>query len=159
MTEEEMKGTFAGNGTKALSIIGTVLGGLGVLGDGVLGGNNNDNYVSKESFNLSMELSDSKRENAILSAELNAEKRVSELYNTLSAKIAALAEGQQALNQAQAVTNSMVTSALAVAQNNINQLMSLTKVVIPNSSSAPGWGEVCITPMSTPVSASSSSAG
>lgn len=155
MTEEEMKTAFAGNGTKALSIIGTVLGGLGILGEGVLGTGNGGNFVSKESFELSMQLSDSKRENAILSAELNAEKRVSELYNNLTAKINAITENQQALNQAQAVTNSMVTSALAVAQNNINQLMSLTKVVIPNSSSAPGWGEVAITPVSTPVSAAS----
>ncbi len=155
MTEEEMKTAFAGNGTKALSIIGTVLGGLGILGEGVLGTGNGGNFVSKESFELSMQLSDSKRENAILSAELNAEKRVSELYNNLTAKINAITENQQALNQAQAVTNSMVTSALAVAQNNINQLLSLTKVVIPNSSSAPGWGEVAITPVSTPVSAAS----
>lgn len=154
MTEEEMRSTFAGNGTKALSIIGTVLGGLGVVGDGILGGGNNENYVSKEAFELSMQLSDSKRENAILSAELNAEKRVSDLYNTLNNKIAAITEAQQALNQAQAVTNSMVTSALAVAQNNINQLMSLTKVVIPNSSSSPGWGDVTISP--TPYPASSS---
>ena len=31
-------------------------------------------------------------------------------------------------------------------QNQITQLMSLTKMVVPNASVCPGWGNVTITP-------------
>jgi hypothetical protein len=155
MTEEEMRSTFAGNGTKALSIIGTILGGLGVLGDGaLLGGAANSNYISKEAFDLSLQLSDSKRDNALLSAELNTEKKMVEVYNALNTKINDAISNQTAINSAQAVTNSAVTSTLAVAQNNIAQLMALTKVVIPNSSTCPGWGNVTITPTTTTTTTS-----
>ncbi len=42
----------------------------------------------------------------------------------------------------QRVYNATNTAAISCIQGQIAQLMSLTKVVVPNSSICPGWGEV-----------------
>ena len=54
------------------------------------------------------------------------------------------------INQ-QAVYNATNTAALNCMQGQIAQLMSLTKVVVPNSSICPGWGDVTVsvTPTTT----------
>lgn len=130
----------AGKGTTALGIIGTALGGLATAAGGGLlanaaGSQTSGDYITKEVFEVSMELNKAETKNALLEAKLNTEH-----------EIAALKDYQAGVNAAQAVTNSLATSQMAVMQNNINQLMSLTKVVIPNSSSAPGWGNVVVVP-------------
>ena len=123
-----------GNAALTLGIIGT---GLSALGggtlNGILGGNGGGNLVSKEVLDLSMQLAKSERDSAILAADLAAEKKINSMYNELSDKINAVENGQAAINSAQSVTNSMVASQLAVMQTNMSQLMSLTKIGIPNS--------------------------
>lgn len=149
MAEYTGNSYVAKQGTTALGIIGTVLGGLAVAGGnaGNLGWNNqNTQYVSRETFDLQNELIRSERQNAILSADLNTEKKMVEVYNSLNDKINRIVSDQAAINSAQAVTNTAVTSNIAVMQNNINQLMGLTKLVVPNTSVCPGWGNVTITP-------------
>ncbi len=139
-------------GTAGLTtgIIGTALGaassGLlsGVLGNGRTVTANGDEYVSRETFELAMKLASSESSNALLSAELNTEKKMVEVFNALNDKINTAISNQAAVNSAQAVTNCATTSALAVAQNNITQLMSLTKVVIPNTNVSPGWGNATV---------------
>lgn len=128
-------------------IIGTALGAmnsvfplLGGNGRTVVCGNNGD-FVSRETFDLAMKLASSESTNAILTAELNTEKKMVEVFNTLNDKINGVVSDQAAINSAQAVTNCATTSALAVAQNNIAQLMGLTKIVIPNGNVCPGWGD------------------
>jgi hypothetical protein len=51
----------------------------------------------------------------------------------------------------QAVYNATNTAALNCMQGQIAQLMSLTKIVVPNGSICPGWGDVTVsvTPAST----------
>lgn len=145
----------AGRGTEALGIIGTVLGGVAVAAQGVLGaggvgaprtatGSGTD-AVSKETFDLALRLTNSERDNAILTAELNTEKKMVEVYNALNDKINAAVANQTAINSAQAVTNCAVTSQLAVMQNNLTQIMGLTKLVVPNGSICPGWGDATVT--------------
>ena len=140
-------------GTAGLTtgIIGTALGAAssGILP--ILGGNYRGamgaNYaepVSRETFDLALKLSASESSNALLSAELNTEKKMVEVFNKLNDKINSVVSEQAAINSAQAVTNCATTSALAVAQNNIAQLMSLTKIVIPNGNVCPGWGEATV---------------
>lgn len=46
----------------------------------------------------------------------------------------------------QKVYNATNTGAISCIQSQIAQLMSLTKLVIPNSSVCPGWGNVTVTP-------------
>lgn len=142
----------AGRGTEALGIIGTVLGGVAVAAQGVLGaggagvaprtGGTGTDIVSKETFDLALRLANSERDNAILTAELNTEKKMVEVYNALNDKINAAVANQTAINSAQAVTNCAVTSQLAVLNNNVATLMGLTKTVIPNGNVCPGWGDV-----------------
>lgn len=46
----------------------------------------------------------------------------------------------------QAVMNATTTATIQCMQGNIAQLMSMTKVIIPNANVMPGWGDVTITP-------------
>ena len=145
-------------GTAGLTtgIIGTA---LGAAATGILpffGGGaaaNGNGIVSRETFDLSLKLSESERNNAILAAELNTEKKMVEVFNALNDKINAMERDQAAVNSAQAVTNCAVTSNIAVMQNNITQLMSLTKMVIPNGNVCPGWGNATVSIATTPATA------
>lgn len=142
----------AGRGTQALGIIGTVLGGLAVAAEGAVGTGlgrsavtvDGADAVNKETLDMALQLTNSQRDNAILTAELNTEKKMVEVYNALNDKINRLNTEQAAINSAQSVTNCAVTSQLAVAQSNINTLMGLTKTVIPNSNVCPGWGTATV---------------
>ena len=49
----------------------------------------------------------------------------------------------------QRVYNATNTATIGCIANQVNQLMGLTKVVIPNSSLCPGWGNVTVTPSTT----------
>jgi hypothetical protein len=46
----------------------------------------------------------------------------------------------------QAVYNATNTATIGCIANQVNQLMALTKLVIPNSSICPGYGNVTVTP-------------
>ena len=49
----------------------------------------------------------------------------------------------------QRVYNATNTATIGCIANQVNQLMSLTKLVIPNTSICPGWGNVTVTPATT----------
>jgi hypothetical protein len=49
----------------------------------------------------------------------------------------------------QRVYNATNTATIGCIANQVNQLMALTKTVIPNSSICPGWGNVTVTPATT----------
>ena len=49
----------------------------------------------------------------------------------------------------QAVYNATNTATIGCIQNQVNQLLGLTKLVVPNTSVCPGWGNVTITPATT----------
>lgn len=51
----------------------------------------------------------------------------------------------------QAVYNATNTATIGCIANQVNALMSLTKVVIPNTSICPGWGNVTVAPATTPT--------
>lgn len=152
----------AGRGTQALGIIGTVLGGVALAAESAIGGgapagrtvsgSSASDGVSRESFDLALRLSASERDNAILTAELNTEKKMVEVYNALNEKINGVVENQAAINSAQAVANCAVTSQLAVLNNQVATIMGLTKTVIPNGNICPGWGDVTVTTSTTTTS-------
>ena len=52
---------------------------------------------------------------------------------------------------AQAVHNATNDAVLGCMQNQIAQLMGLTKLVVPNASICPGWGNVTVTPAAAPT--------
>lgn len=51
----------------------------------------------------------------------------------------------------QAEWNAAQTGALSCMQSQIQQLFGLTKLVVPNTSVYPGWGDVTITPAAAPA--------
>lgn len=51
----------------------------------------------------------------------------------------------------QKVYNAANTGAISCIQSQIAQLFSLTKLIIPNGSVCPGWGNVTITPAAAPT--------
>ena len=64
-------------------------------------------------------------------------------------KIADEFEGVNATLATQAVYNATQTAAINCMQGQISQLFGLTKLVVPNTSVCPGWGNVTITPNTT----------
>lgn len=153
-----------GVGTAGLTtgIIGTT---LGVLGGGlgnVLGGWGNaraDMYCSENQpitryeATMLQELSAKDGEIALLKADKYTDQKIVEAYKDLQGQIASLAaevrankDAQCAVNTQQAVYNGTNTATISCLQQQVAQLMGLTKLVVPNSSVCPGWGNVTITP-------------
>lgn len=66
--------------------------------------------------------------------------------NALSAQVQANKDEQYQVNLQQAVYNGTNTASISCIQSQIAQLLGLTKLVVPNASVCPGWGNVTITP-------------
>ena len=145
---------FASNGkaNAALTtgIIGTSLGGLMALGSNLLSGGVN-NSCSENCFVNRYELEQENRiakletEVALRDANIFTDQKISEVYERLDSKI----RNVEASVNAQAVYNATQTGVINCIQGQIAQLQSLTKLVVPNSSVCPGWGDVTITPATT----------
>ena len=150
MAEFASKGV-AGSGL-GLGIAGTALGVLnGGLGN-ILGMGYNNNCGCSENvmvnrYELSQEQKIAKLETevALRDANIYSDQKLSEVYKDLSARINGLEAG---LN-AQAVYNATNTATINCIQGQVAQLFGLTKLVVPNTSVCPGWGNVTITPSTT----------
>ena len=77
---------------------------------------------------------------------VEATKYVDVKIENLAKEVRANKDAQQAINLQQAVYNGTNTATLQCMQGQIAQLLGLTKLVVPNSSVCPGWGNVTITP-------------
>lgn len=149
MAEFASKGV-AGSGL-GLGIAGTALGVLnGGLGN-LLGTNYNncgcsDNMMVNR-YELSQEQKIAKLETevALRDANIYSDQKLAEVYKDLSARINCIEAG---LN-AQAVYNATNTATINCIQGQVAQLFGLTKLVVPNTSVCPGWGNVTITPSTT----------
>lgn len=155
----------AGRGTTALGIIGTVLGGTALAGNGLLGnlvggGNGcvcHENMpVNRYELGLTNELAAKDAKIGLLESNIYTDQKIVDTYTTLNSQINALAaevrankDAQTAVNMNQAVYNGTNTAAIGCIQNQIAQLYSLTKLVVPNTAVCPGWGNVTITPATT----------
>lgn len=134
-----------GNLGVTLGAIGTGLSvlnnGNGLLG-GILGGNQNANYVTKDMLALQMQLVDTQKDLAIKTADLDSEKKMVDVYNNavnrtnavrdeLSARIREVEAKVDNNAAAQSVINCQFSSNLTLANSQIAQLFGLTKMVIP----------------------------
>lgn len=153
MAEFASKGV-AGAGL-GLGVAGTALGlasgGLGNLLGGMFGGNGcaGNSVVNRYELGLIQEISAKDARIGLLEADKYTDEKLTEVYKDLNGQIAALREAQNALNTQQAVYNGTMNSTVGCIQNQIAQLMGLTKLVVPNTSVCPGWGNVTITPATT----------
>lgn len=149
MAEFASKGV-AGSGL-GLGIAGTALGVLnGGLGN-ILGGWNNNCGCSENMMVNRYELNQENRiakletEVALRDANIFTDQKIADVYERLDTKIRGLEAG---LN-AQAVYNATNTATINCIQGQVAQLFGLTKLVVPNTSVCPGWGNVTITPSTT----------
>ena len=79
-------------------------------------------------------------------------RKISESYSKLENRLIGLAaevrankDEQAAINMQQAVYNGTNTATIGCIQNQVNQLLGLTKLVVPNASVCPGWGAAKVT--------------
>lgn len=151
----EFASTGKANAALTTGIIGTSLGGLLALGSNLLGGNVNncgcsDNTpVSRYELGQESRIAKLESEIALRDANIYSDQKLVEVYKDLSARINGLEAG---LNS-QAVYNATNTATINCIQGQVAQLFGLTKLVVPNTSVCPGWGDVTITPATTTTGA------
>ena len=160
MAEIEYASRGVANSGLGLGIAGTVLGVLngglnGVLGNGCNNAWNNNNCCSENHminrYELGQESRISKLESeiALRDANIYNDQKLLELYKYIDGKL----EGVNGALAGQAVWNATQTANIGCMQNQIAQLFGLTKLVVPNTSVCPGWGNITITPSTTTTGA------
>lgn len=148
MAEFASKGV-AGSGL-GLGIAGTALGVLnGGLGN-LLGGYNNvgcseNMMVNRYELGQENKIAKLESEIALRDANIYNDQKMLEMYKYFDGEVKRI---DRTLCE-QAVYNATQTGAIGCIQGQIAQLQSLTKLVVPNTSVCPGWGNVTITPATT----------
>ena len=150
MAEFASKGV-AGSGL-GLGIAGTALGLLnGGLGN-ILGTNcgcSENMMVSRYELGQEQKIAQLESQIALRDANIYSDQKLVEVYKDLSARI----NGLEEVVNAQAVYNATNTATINCIQGQVAQLFGLTKLVVPNTSVCPGWGNVTITPSTTTTGA------
>lgn len=164
----EIENRYASKGMGAAGlttgIIGTAGVGLSLLNGGLgnlFGGNHNcgcseNTPVSRYELGLQQEIASKDARIGLLESNVYTDQKIVDTYTALNGQINALAaevrankDAQVAVNMQQAVYNGTNTAALTCLQSQVAQLYGLTKLVVPNTSVCPGWGNVTITPATT----------
>lgn len=128
-----------------------------LFGVNFLGGNNNcgcnpqDTPISRYEAAMMQELSAKDGKIALLESNTYTDSKIADVYERLNMKIERMRDEQSAINREQAVYNGVNTATIQCLQGQVMQLMGLTKLVVPNASICPGWGNVTITPSTTPA--------
>ena len=126
-----------GNAALTTGIIGTALGAIDSVGglSALLGRQNppdpGDRPVTRHDMELYQQINARDFEISTLKSERYTDRATM---------------GLQAQISGQAVWNATQTANLQCLQNQIAQLQSMTRLVIPNSSVNPGWGPVTVLP-------------
>jgi hypothetical protein len=142
---------------------------LGLNAGNILGGfnrggcsNGADAPISRYEANMMNEMAGKDSKIALLEAQIytdqQTDKKVGEAIAFVRSEVKELAaEGrafekeQAAINREQAVFNGVATSTTQCIKGQIDQLYTLTKLVVPNTAVCPGWGNVTITPAAAPA--------
>lgn len=133
--------------------LASVLGGIGTLNavtggnglGGILGGGN----TCKELAAKDAQIAELRTEVKLRDANIYTDQKLGDVYERLSGRINCVERqlcDQQTYNAANNAT-------LGCVQSQIAQLFSLTKLVVPNTSVCPGWGNVTITPAAATTAA------
>lgn len=130
-----------GNLGVTLGAIGT---GLSALGGGMnlLGLNGNTvaagkQYVTKDELDYAETIARKDAEIALLKSEQNTEIKIADVYERIMTRVNADQRAQADINSAQAVYNASANSAIAVLQNQVCVLNSLTKTIVPYTNVCP----------------------
>lgn len=151
---------FASKGVGAAGlttgVIGTALGALnsGLFnGNGILGGgwNNGCNPsgipVNRYEAEQQARIAALETEVKLRDANIYTDGKLLDLYKYFDGEIKRV----DARLCAQETYNATNTATINCMAGQIAQLMSLTKLVIPNGSVCPGWGNVTVTPAAAPT--------
>lgn len=146
----EMENRYASKG-----VGGTALGlGAGALGlelvrgglNGLFNNTNNccesDHFVNRYEAQQQARIAELETEVKLRDANTYTDSKILDLYKYVDGKISCV-EGQICQQNVYNATN---TATINCISGQIAQLMSLTKLVIPNGSVCPGWGDVTVTP-------------
>lgn len=132
-----------------LGIAGTALGllngGLGGLG---IGANNNcgcNQMVNRYEAEQAARIAELETEVKLRDSNIYSDNKLLSMYQYVDGKFAAI-ENQLC---DQRVYNATNTATISCIQGQIAQLASLTKLVVPNTSICPGYGNVTVTPATT----------
>lgn len=165
--ESNVTGQGQGNLNTVLGAIGTYgalnSGALNGLLGGLGGGCNNgwnrngcgcspvDVPITRYEAQMMQELAAKDGKIALLESNIYTDQKIADVYERLNVKIEATKAAQDAVNLQQATFNAANTAAIGCMQGQIAQLYSLTKLVVPNASVCPGWGNVTVAPATTPA--------
>lgn len=139
-----------------LGIAGTALGLLsgGLNGSGLFNTNSgvvcdcsDNHHINRYEATQSARIAELETEVKLRDSNIYTDGKILDLYKYLDGKITGI-EGQLC---EQRVYNANNTAALSCLQGQVAQLASLTKLVVPNASICPGWGDVTVsvTPTTT----------
>lgn len=144
----------AGTGL-GLGIAGTALGVLagGLNGAGLFNANGNsggcseNHYINRYEASQSARIAELETEVKLRDSNIYTDSKILELYKYVDGKFGCI-ENQLC---DQRVYNATNTATISCIQAQVAQLASLTKIVVPNTSVCPGWGDVTVsvTPAAT----------
>ena len=146
---------IAGTGL-GLGIAGTALGLMagGLNGTGLLGANgrtvcSEDHHVNRYEAAQAARIAELETEVKLRDSNIYTDQKILDLYKYVDGKFDRV---ERELCD-QKVYNATNTATISCISNQVAQLMSLTKIVIPNTSVCPGWGNVTVAPATTPTTA------
>ena len=155
----EMENKYGSKGVAGaglgLGIAGTALGlmagngGFNLFGNNANCGCNEDHYVNRYEAAQSARIAELETEVKLRDANTYTDGKILELYRYVDGKFA----GVEAQICQQAVYNATNTANYACLANQVAQLQALTKLVIPNTSVCPGWGDVTVSVTPAPTTA------
>ena len=134
-----------GGAALGLAIPGTLAFLNQIGGIGGLFGNNN------MSCNDTRTISALESEIAMLKAEKYTDSVGTGVYAELNKKYIELAQFIAELDKKNAVFEAVNAERISCLSGRVSAIEALTKLVVPNSSVCPGWGNVTITPATTPT--------
>lgn len=152
-------GAGLGTGIAGLSLgVLNAMNGCGILGGLFNGGNccSENTPVNRYELGLTQDLASKDARIGLLESQVYVDQKLTEVVkdytgqiNALAAEVRANKDAQTAVNMNQAVYNGTNTATISCIQGQIAALQGLTKLVVPNTSVCPGWGDVKVTPATT----------
>lgn len=130
-------------------LLGNLLGGWGMAPAAMCSENT---PVTRYTLDQQNTISEKNMEIAYWRGQDETNRKISDSYSKLENRLIGLAaevrankDEQVAINMQQAVYNGTNTATIGCIQNQVNQLLGLTKLVVPNASVCPGWGAAKVT--------------
>lgn len=142
---------IAGTGL-GLGIAGTALGLMGGnIGNllGGIGGCSENTPVTRYALGQEQKIAELQSQIALRDANIYGDQKLLDVYKYFDGE---LKDVRKELCD-QRVYNATNNAALSCVQGQVAQLYSLTKLVVPNASVCPGWGDVTVTPATTTTTA------